>query len=195
MLLSPTFLSLVIAGIMIQTAKLSVNEYQKIVETGIFGDRRIELIEGNLIEVSPETPNHANCNNKVYKYFLTLFNSLADVRSAHPISLLTSQPQPDLILAQLPDTLYDSKHPQPEDIYLLIEISYSTLSYDLNEKKQIYAKSNIEEYWIIDLENNRLIIFRYPQEEDYQDKLELNSGLVSCLTFPDIKLDIKRLLN
>ena len=180
---------------MIQTAKLSVNEYQKIVETGIFGDRRIELIKGKLIEVSPETPNHANCNNKVYKYFLTLFNSLADVRSAHPISLVTSQPQPDLVLAKLPDTLYDTKHPNPEDIYLLIEISYSTLSYDLNEKKQVYARANIQEYWIIDLENHRLIIFRYPQGEDYQNQLELNSGLVSCLTFPDLKLEVKRLIN
>ena len=56
---------------MIKTAKLSVIEYEKIVKTGIFGDRRIELIEGNLIEVSPETPYHANCNNKLYKYFLT----------------------------------------------------------------------------------------------------------------------------
>lgn len=97
---------------MIQTAKLSVTEYETIVETGIFSDRRIELIEGNLIEVSPETPYHANCNNKLYKYFLTLFNSLADVRSAHPISLINSEPQPDLVLAKLPDSLYDNKHPE-----------------------------------------------------------------------------------
>ncbi|MEA5534469.1 Uma2 family endonuclease [Crocosphaera sp. XPORK-15E] len=178
---------------MIETAKLSVKDYQKIVETGIFGGRRIELIEGKLIEVSPETPNHANFNNKLYKYFLTLFNSLADVRSAHPVSLSNSEPQPDLVLAKLPDTLYDTKHPNPEDIYLLIEISYSTLSYDLNEKKEIYARSNIQEYWIIDLENHRLIIFRYPQGEDYQNKLELNTGLVSCLAFPNVKLDVNRL--
>lgn len=105
---------------MIKTAKLSVTEYEKIVETGIFADRCIELIEGNLIEVSPETPYHANCNNKLYKYFLTLFNSLADVRSAHPITLVNSELQPDLVLAKLPDTLYDKRHPNPEDIYLVV---------------------------------------------------------------------------
>ncbi len=180
---------------MIQTAKLSIKDYQKIVETGIFCDRRVELIEGHLIEMSPETPYHANCNNKIYKYFLTLFNSLADVRSAHPISLSNSQPQPDLVLAKLPDSLYDSKHPEPEDIYLLIEISYSTLNYDLNKKKQVYAKSNIAEYWIIDLENDCLIIFQYPQEETYNKKLELNSGLVSCLAFPDVKIEVNKLID
>ncbi len=180
---------------MIKTAKLSVTEYQKIVETGIFCDRRIELIEGNLIEVSPETPYHANCNNKLYKYLLTLFNSLADVRSAHPINLINSEPQPDLVLAKLPDTLYDNQHPEPEDIYLLIEISYSTLSYDLNEKKRIYAKSNIQEYWIIDLENHRLIIFKYPQEDDYHNQLELKTGFVSCLAFPDVTIEVNKLIN
>ncbi|MDJ0582035.1 Uma2 family endonuclease [Crocosphaera sp.] len=179
---------------MLQTAKLSIKDYQKIVETGIFCDRRIELIEGQLIEMSPETPYHANSNNKIYKYFLTLFNHLADVRSAHPISLSTSEPQPDLVLAKLPDSLYNNKHPEPEDIYLVIEISYSTLSYDLNEKKQVYAKANISEYWIIDLENCRLIIFQDPQQETYHKKLELNNGSVSCLTFPDVQIEIKKLI-
>ncbi|EAZ88329.1 Uma2 family endonuclease [Crocosphaera chwakensis] len=180
---------------MINAAKLSVREYQKIVETGLFADRRIELIDGNLVEVSPETPYHANSNNKLYKYFLTLFNNLADVRSAHPVSLLNSEPQPDLVLAKLPDILYDKKHPEPEDIYLLIEISYSTLSYDLNEKKQVYAKSNIQEYWIIDLENHRLIIFKDPQKEDYQNKLELNDGFVSCIALPDILIEVNKLIH
>ncbi|MDJ0660881.1 MAG: Uma2 family endonuclease [Crocosphaera sp.] len=180
---------------MIKTAKISVREYEKIVETGVFANRNIELIEGNLIEVSPETPYHANCNNKLYKYFLTLFNSLADVRSAHPISLINSEPQPDLVLAKLPDTLYDNRHPEPEDIYLLIEISYSTLNYDLSEKKRVYAKSNIQEYWIIDLENNRLIIFKYPQGDDYQNRLELKTGSISCLAFPDVIIEVNKLIN
>ncbi len=64
----------------------------------------------------------------------------------------------------------------------------------LNEKKQVYAKANISEYWIIDLENRRLIIFQDPQQETYNKKLELNNGLVSCLAFPDVQIEIKKII-
>lgn len=179
---------------MVQTAKLSVEEYHRIVAANIFGDRRLELIEGALIELSPETPYHANCNNRAYKYLLFALNQLADVRSGHPITLPTSEPQPDLVLARLPETLYDIRHPQPEDIYLLIEISYSTLEYDLNEKKQIYAKAGIPEYWVMDLKHQALIVFREPEGIDYRNCTELKIGQINTLAFPNISLDVDRLL-
>lgn len=179
---------------MVQTAKLSIEEYHRIVEANILGDRQLELIEGVLIELSPETPYHANRNNQVFKYLLSMFHGLADVRSGHPITLLTSEPQPDLVLARLPETLYDTQHPQPEDIYLLIEISYSTLDYDLNEKRQIYAQAGITEYWVIDLKNRRLLMFRDPERTNYREQTELRMGRVHPLAFPDIDLEVDRLL-
>jgi Uma2 family endonuclease len=179
---------------MLQTAKISIQDYHSMIDAGIFPNRRIELLAGDLIELSPETPCHANSNHKLFKYFLTLFAQLADVRSAHPITLSTSEPQPDLVLAKLPETLYDQRHPTPADIYLVIEISYSTLDYDLNYKKKYYAKDKIDEYWIIDLENHRLLVFRNPQAENYLENMEYRMGEVSPLAFPTVKLDVRKLL-
>jgi Uma2 family endonuclease len=177
---------------MIQTAKFSVKDYHRLVETGIFGDRQIELLEGNLIELSPETPDHANRNHKLHKYLLARFDGLADVRSAHPITLESSEPQPDIVLARLPDSLYDQRHPQPQDIDLIIEISLSTLNYDLNEKKRIYAKSGIKEYWIADLKHRCLIVFRNPIGSDYLYRTELPSGILFPAAFPQVQLEIDR---
>ncbi len=179
---------------MLQTAKLSVEEYHRIVAAGILRDRQIELLEGELIELSPETPYHANRNHTGYKYLLSLFGEVADVRSGHPITLATSEPQPDIVLAQLPETRYDNKHPEPDDIYLLIEVSFSTLDYDLGEKKRVYAKAKIAEYWVTDLKNRRLIVFREPVGDDYRVRLEFTGGVVSAIAFPGIGVEVGRLV-
>ncbi len=180
---------------MIQTAKLSIHEYHKIVEARILGDRRIELINGELIELSPETPYHANCNNKAYKYLLSRFDGLADVRSGHPITLSDSEPEPDIAIARLPETLYDTRHPYAEDIYLLIEVSYSTLDYDLAPKQQIYAKAKVAEYWVIDLRNRQLLMFRNPAGSDYSTQISVKAGVTTALAFPEIQIQVERLLS
>lgn len=195
---------------MVHTAKLSVEEYHRIVATGALGDRRIELLNGELIEASPETPAHANQNNKLFKYLLAQFDGLADVRSGHPITLPTSEPEPDIVLAQLPESRYDTRHPEPDDIVLVIEVSYSTLEYDLDVKRQIYARAGIKEYWIADLKNHRLILFRDlesrhpgftnpettdPETCDYQQRLELTEGVVSLSVLPQVALRVERLLS
>lgn len=179
---------------MIQSAKFSIDEYHRIVEAGVLHDRRIELIEGELIELSPESPYHANCNHKIYKYLLRLFEGIADVRSGHPITLSNSEPEPDIVLAQLPESRYDDRHPSPIDIYLLIEISDSTLEYDLVQKQQVYASAGIAEYWIIDLKNRQLIRFKNPAGNDYQQRNQLPAGQVSSIAFPQILVQIERLL-
>lgn len=179
---------------MIQTAKFSVNEYHQIVEAGLLNHRRIELLEGNLIELSPETPYHANRNNRVYKYLLARFDGFADVRSGHPITLSNSEPEPDIVLAHLPETRYDACHPQSEDIYLLIEVSYSTLDYDLTQKKQAYARAGIIEYWVIDLKNRQLILFRHPEGNDYQHCSNVKAGHIQPIAVPQIRLEIEELL-
>jgi Uma2 family endonuclease len=77
---------------------------------------------------------------------------------------------------------------------LLVEISYSTLDYDLNEKKHSYANAGIPEYWIVDLENQRLIVFRNPQDRDYNETFEYRAGVVELMAFPEVKLEVIRLL-
>jgi Uma2 family endonuclease len=179
---------------MIQTAKLSVEEYHKIVEAGILGDRHIELLDGELIELSPETPYHANHNHTAYKYLLSLFDGLADVRSGHPVTLSTSEPEPDIVLARLPESHYDTRHPCPDDIFLLVEVSYSTLTYDLERKKRIYAAAGIIEYWVIDLQNRQLVVLQTPENSDYQVQTRVSTGSFAPKQFPQVQISVERLV-
>lgn len=185
---------------MVQTAKFSVEEYHRIVATGALGDRRIELLHGELVELSPETAYHANQNNKIYKYLLKQFDGLADVRSHHPITLASSEPEPDIVLACLPESRYDTRHPEPADIFLVIEVSYSTLDYDLETKQQIYASAGIPDYWVIKLgepslqASRSLIQFTDLQGDRYQQCSEYMTGELQISAFPDVNLDVDKLL-
>ncbi len=88
---------------------------------------------------------------------------------------------------------YRLRHPSSEEVFLLVEISQSTLAKDLETKKPVYAAAGIPEYWVLDLVNSLLIVFRNPQGSNYLSQQELNSGDISPLMFPDIKISITEL--
>ncbi|MBR8828513.1 MAG: Uma2 family endonuclease [Gomphosphaeria aponina SAG 52.96 = DSM 107014] len=89
---------------------------------------------------------------------------------------------------------YSDRHPHPQDIFWLIEVSRTTLDKDKNEKKRIYAAAGIEEYWVIDLNAKELIVWRQPSQEDYQTLFKLNQGIISPVAFPDVELEVKKML-
>jgi Uma2 family endonuclease len=84
----------------------------------------------------PEGPLHTLTNINAVKYLRSLLNGLAEVREAHPITLSNSEPEPDVAIVRLPDTTYLTRHPQPNDIYWVIEIADRTLTIDLGRKKK-----------------------------------------------------------
>ncbi|MDJ0712863.1 MAG: Uma2 family endonuclease [Prochloraceae cyanobacterium] len=176
-------------------AKWSVEDYHRIISAGIFKERRVELLDGEIVEMSPEGPLHRYTNDALAEYLRTLLGSSAKVFEAHPITLANSEPEPDIAIVKAPRSLYRSRHPYPEDIYWLIEISDSTLSYDLDEKKKVYARSQIEEYWVVDITAKKLTIFRQPLGEEYQSKTEYTTGKISPVTFPDLEIDIDEIFN
>lgn len=94
----------------------------------------------------------------------------------------------------MPEDIYDTHHPYPEDIYWLIEISNGTLTKDLEQKKIIYARNGIAEYWVIDLINNKLIVHTQPQANSYAQIVEYRVGTISPLAFPQIAISLDRLL-
>lgn len=172
--------------------KLTVEEYHKIVETGIFHDRNIELLKGELIELSPEKPIHTSKTSKLFKIFFNLFSNMAEIRWGSPISLSNSEPQPDLVIAKPAD--YEENHPTPIDIYLVVEVSNTTLDYDLSEKRLIYAEAGIIEYWVVDIKNKQLIVFRNPQNGNYLDERQITSGQIEVLSFPSYKINVADIL-
>jgi Uma2 family endonuclease len=175
-------------------AKWSVIDYHRMIEAGILGDRRVELIEGEIWSMPPEGPLHTSTNINAVKYLRSLLDGLAEVREAHPITLANSEPEPDVAIVRLPDTAYLTRHPQPNEIYWLIEIADCTLAIDLGRKKKAYALAGINEYWVIDLQAKKIKIFRSPVNDNYTDEQELMQGTVTPLAFSSLEVSVERLL-
>lgn len=178
---------------MATSVKWSVDDYHLMLASGVLNNRAVELIAGEIVEVSPESPLHRFTNDSIAEYLRGLLREQAKVFESHPITLANSEPEPDISIVRLPNTNYLDRHPHPEDIYWLIEISQSTLEYDLNQKKQIYAEAGIEEYWVVNLKQQELIVFREASSQDYKTKFTLDCGVISPLAFPDIEMDLSTL--
>ncbi|HHP7230609.1 MAG TPA: Uma2 family endonuclease [Xenococcaceae cyanobacterium] len=174
--------------------KWSVAEYHQMIETGLLIDKPVELLEGEIITVSLEGIPHTFTNHSVVEYLRKLLAKLAIVREAHPITLDNSEPEPDIAVVRLPETIYAQHHPYAEDIYWLIEIADRTLNKDLSEKNLTYARNGIAEYWVIDLPHKKLWVMTNPQKHNYLKLQELTTGIVRPVAFPDIEVEIDRLL-
>lgn len=155
----------------------TLEKWQKLIESGILDDEKIELIEGKIIKMSPERADHAYYNGKLAKILRSLLETTnkAVIREAHPVTLKRSEPEPDIAIVRSPDSIYLQHHPYPEDIYWLAEISRSTLNFDLNQKLALYASAAIPEYWVVDLRARKLIIFSQvdPASSSYKQKREV----------------------
>jgi Uma2 family endonuclease len=175
-------------------AKWSVDEYHRMVEAGILRDRRVELLAGEIVEMSPETPLHYATAKRGAKYLEELLLGKADVRFNGPITLADSEPEPDIAIVRLPESIYNDRHPVPQDIFWLVEVAKTSLKKDLEIKAAIYATAAIPEYWVLDLSAQQLIVFRHPQAGQYVEEYSLREGTVMPLAFTDVSISVKRLL-
>ena len=139
----------------------TVDEYYQMAKTGILHpDEKVELIAGQIIRnMTPQGSFHAAAITRTNR----LFNQPAQprflVRSQLPIQLDNrSEPEPDIALVKSDRLDYDDRHPKAEDVYLIIEIADSTLKTDLTLKKQVYAETNIADYWVLDLTKRQLYV-------------------------------------
>jgi Uma2 family endonuclease len=174
--------------------KWTVEDYHQMIDAGILSDRKVELINGDIINMSPEGTIHRFINHRGAKYLRSVLGNSAEVMEAHPITLDNSEPEPDLAIVRFPDTLYLDRHPYPKDIYWIIEIADSTLNRDLGMKKTLYASALIQEYWVIDVTQKSLKIWRNPLNNDYQSYQEINQGIIAPVAFPHIAISVERLI-
>lgn len=175
-------------------AKWSVDDYHRMIEAGILRDRRVELLAGEIVEMSPETPIHYNTAKRGAKYLEELLDRIADVRFNGPITLPDSEPEPDIAIVRLPESAYNDRHPGCDDIFWVVEVAKTSLKKDLDLKASIYAKAGIQEYWILDLSARRMIVLREPQNGQYATQEVIHEGAIAPLAFPDIQVSVERLL-
>jgi Uma2 family endonuclease len=174
------------------TKKLfTVDEYYKMAGAGILrDDDRTELIEGEIIEMSPMGSRHAAVVSRITDLLVPLFKGKALLRPQLPLRLNNfNEPQPDIVLLKPRKDCYASEHPGPPDVFLVIEISDSSLKYDRDVKLPIYAGARVSEVWIADLVNGALHVYRNASGRRYATCLTFHAGdSLSCLEFPDVEV-------
>ncbi|WP_392483097.1 Uma2 family endonuclease [Nostoc sp. C110] len=175
-------------------AKWSVDDYHRMVEAGILHGRHLELLAGEIVEISPETPIHYTTAKRGAKYLEELLLGKADVRFNGPITLSDSEPEPDIAIVRLPESSYSDRHPAPQDIFWIVEVAKTSLNKDLEIKAAIYATAEIQEYWVLNLSAKQMIVFRNPQNGKYVEEYTLTQGTVTPLAFADISVSVQRLL-
>jgi Uma2 family endonuclease len=175
--------------------KLDVNAYHRMGEAGIFGDsKRIELIEGDLIDMSPIGQVHASIVGSFNEVFVTACAGRALVWPQGPLRLDPfNEPQPDLaILRRRPD-FYAGKMPGPEDVLLLVEVADSSLRFDRTVKLPLYARAGIAELWIVDVSRRTVDIHRKPAGSGYLETVsDQASGEIALALAPEIVIRLDR---
>lgn len=175
---------------------ITVSEYDRMIEAGIYTENdRIELLNGEIIEIMPKGTKHTSANSKIIRFFIKLFGDKLIVRSQDPIRLDDfSEPEPDVVLAIWDDKEYSENHPTPKDILLIMEISDTTLAYDREIKSQAYARNGIQQYLLLNLQNETLEEYREPSADGYGAKRTYRSGDVfNLVAFPEIEIKFEDL--
>lgn len=177
--------------------QFTVWDYHQMVKAGILKeDERVELIAGEIIEMSPIGTLHAACINRLIRLFSQLLGDRAIVAAQNPIALSDfSEPQPDISLLKPRPDFYAAAHPQPQDILLLVEVADTTINYDRSVKIPLYANSGISEAWIIDINGQTIEVYRQPTPNGYQQiqSLQKRQSLF-VQAFPEINLTVDDLL-
>ncbi|MEB3342661.1 Uma2 family endonuclease [Okeania sp.] len=148
----------------------TVDDYYKMLEAGILTEnKRVELIRGEIIKMSPVGIRHANCVKHLAELFILGLAKTVTVGIQDPIRLNdNSEPEPDISVLQRGPSLYRTQHPQPENVFLLIEVSDTTIKYDREVKVPLYAENNIVEVWLVNLTQECLEVYRKPTANGYE---------------------------
>lgn len=141
--------------------RFSVDEYHRMIETGILSeDDRVELLDGWILEMSPIGPPHEVCISLLLEELQQSLSSGWLVRLQSPITLSTSEPQPDVSVVRGRPRDYVAHHPKPDEVALVVEVADSSLTFDRQLKRPRYAAAGIPEYWIVNLIDRQLEIYR-----------------------------------
>lgn len=156
--------------------RLTVEQYHQMIDAGILtDDDPVELLEGWLIIRFPKTPPHSVSTHLTREALTTLVPSGWHVDTHYPITTADSEPEPDVVIVRGDRRAYTDHHPYPGDVALVVEVSDSTLQRDRMLKLRLYANARIPVYWILNLPDGRLEVYRdpddaggYRQHVDYQ---------------------------
>lgn len=174
----------------------TVKEYDQMGEAGLFDNERVELIRGEIIKMASIARRHAACVDRCNYVFAVKLAGKVLIRIQNPLALdNTSEPEPDVMLLKSKDDFYESGHPQPTNVLLLIEVADTTIESDRDLKIPLYAEDGIIEVWLVDINNACIEVYRSPSNEGYQEIQKFyRSQNLSILAFPDVNITVDEIL-
>jgi len=160
--------------------RLTLDDYDRMIAEGAFDalrDKKIELIYGELREMTPPGPSHSQAVSRLLRWS-------TDNTSKTEVTVWVRPKD------------YGERHPRPRDVLLLIEVADSSLEYDLGEKAAVYAQAGIKDYWVVNIPDFCVEVFRQPKRGRYLEHRTYNVGeLAHPLAFPKLKLSVSGLFS
>ena len=177
---------------------LSVEEFLELARRqGWDEDTRVELLDGEIVWMSPIGDPHAACVNRLNRLFTRRYaDDVALVSPQNPVRVSQiALPQPDRALLKPRADYYSSSTPRPEDVLVLVEVADTTVRTDLGRKARIYAAAGVKEYWVIDLNSRSIYVHRQPSGGEYAVRAVLrNSDHLSAQFAPDVWFTVDEIL-
>jgi Uma2 family endonuclease len=183
--------------IAVQRHRFSIAQYHEIIDHGIFAeDEPIELIRGEIVRKMPIGTSHAFAVNMLTRLSSKRLPESAMLSIQNPVLLTDSEPEPDVAVLSFPTDAYASRRPVAEDVFLLIEVADTSLAFDRDVKGPVYAEAGIVEYWIVNLNNSTVEIYRDPQPDGRFATVTTASisATLSPLKFSDVSLRVDEIL-
>jgi Uma2 family endonuclease len=144
--------------------RFTVDEYHRMIEAGIITpEHRVELLEGWIVEKMGQNPPHSGVVRRLNRFLSKVLPDDFLISGQLPVTLKTSEPEPDYTIIRGPDDRYDSRHPGADDVLLVIEVSNASLAKDRGTKARIYAKAGIPEYWIFNVADRTVEAYTEPR--------------------------------
>ena len=175
---------------------ISVADFHAMDNVGLFPESpKVELINGEIFDMAPIGPAHGSVVKQLTERFVLAASKQAIVSVQDPVRLGDlSEPQPDVCLLRREKDYYASESPKAEDVLLVVEVAQSSLAFDLKVKSRLYASHNIQEYWLVDIPNRQLLVFKELADDSYKQQVTLRSPTVlSPDALPDIEIDMSGL--
>ena len=175
---------------------VSVEEYMRMGEAGVFApDARLELIEGEIIEMAPIGVPHASIVAILTRLFVRQAGDAGFVWVQNPVIVgKRSMPQPDLALLKAREDDYSTRHPAVDDVLLAVEVSDSTLAFDVGTKVPLYARCGVAEVWIVDVNGAAVVVHRKPGARGYASVSTVcGDEQVECVALPQVHVSPREL--